>query len=172
MVDKPCLLMGHSYGAALAYLVALEMKTRGFPAPIRLILSSRPAIDFTYTKPYYKSPDADILALMRETTPEAVLREPELLQMFLAVLRADHEANETCSKSWCPECVLDTPFTLCWGGPTDKTPQDPPLETTMPPWSRFTSQKCDTAEFSGGHFYLTQPGHLSRMVSMICDAAR
>jgi medium-chain acyl-[acyl-carrier-protein] hydrolase len=79
--------------------------------------------------------------------PPGVLTNPELLELFLPVLRADFEMDETYIYS--PAESLDCPITV-FGGTEDHgvSPSD------LRAWQAETSGQFSVRTFSGDHFFL------------------
>jgi surfactin synthase thioesterase subunit len=149
--DRPYAFFGHSMGALLAYETARVLRTRGATAPVRLFLSGRGAPG-PGGNPHDQLPDDQaILAAVRSLggTGNAVLDDPELVEMALPVLRADYRA--LAAYRWLPGEPLDVPITVLTGR---DDPVVPPAEAAR--WAEFTRSECVVETFPGGHFYLDQ----------------
>eukprot|EP00667_Euglena_gracilis_P013520 EG_transcript_13935 len=171
--EKPYLFLGHSFGCAQMYYTAIEVQQRALRLPSHMIFSSRPSIDFTYTSPYYLSPEAEIVEFMRQVTPAELLASKEMMDLMMPMIRADYEANETCTLSLAQAPVLPVPFTLCTGGPADKTPKDPPMSSTILGWRKLTSAgEAPHHDLSGGHYWLKDDPGFSWLVDKITQLAR
>lgn len=170
LLQGPYALFGHSFGGLVAFEVARELVRRGEGKPVHLFVSGRRG-------PRLPEPAPPIhglgeAALLREVDarygaiPEAVLREPELLQMLLPALRADLEALET--YAYQPEAPLDCPITAL-GGVDDPWATAPELEA----WRHETTADFTLRRFAGGHFYLKaeEPLVLEEILSRLAALA-
>ncbi|HCY85016.1 MAG TPA: hypothetical protein DHV36_07770, partial [Desulfobacteraceae bacterium] len=94
-LHSPCVFWGHSLGSILAYEVILRLLDTGCNLPVHLLVSGRRG-------PAVPSREKNIGELPREEfyqklkayggTPEQILREKELMDLFEPVLRADFSA--------------------------------------------------------------------------------
>jgi medium-chain acyl-[acyl-carrier-protein] hydrolase len=165
---KPYLCLGHSFGCAVMYYVAVEASRRGVRLPFHMIFSSRPSIEFEYKKPYYRAPESEIVEFMKEVTPPELLANKEMMDMILPIVRGDYEANETATLPLPEAPVLPVPFTLCTGGPRDKTPVDPPMCDTILGWKAVTSGPNPVHyDRDGGHYWLKDDPGRSWLVNLI-----
>ena len=150
-VDGPFVLFGHSLGALLAYEVCRALEGRGRP-PALLVTAGRngPSAGLSH-RPIHALPDAHFLAALRRLggTPEGVLHQPELLQMFLPVLRSDLRLAELYARE--PGPPLACPV-LAFSGRRDRMTDD----TGMLAWKRETTGTCEIAFVEGGHFFLEE----------------
>ncbi len=78
--------------------------------------------------------------------PAAVLAEPELLKLFLPILRADFKLIET--YQYHEESPLDCPV-IAFGGAQDKLAAHDDLAA----WQAQTHGSFNMQMFQGGHFY-------------------
>jgi medium-chain acyl-[acyl-carrier-protein] hydrolase len=135
----------------LAFEVGRALVRRGDGKPVHLFVSGRRGPRFP--EPASPIHGLDEAALLREVgarygpIPDAVLREPELLQMLLPALRADLEGLETYVYN--QEDLLDCPITAL-GGVDDPWATAPELEA----WRHETTGAFSLRRFAGGHFYL------------------
>jgi medium-chain acyl-[acyl-carrier-protein] hydrolase len=80
-------------------------------------------------------------------TPEAVLREPELMAMLLPIVRADLAVNE--AEDHRPEPPLDCPIVAFGGSHDERCRQDELLA-----WRDHTRGAFTHQIFPGGHFFV------------------
>lgn len=148
-LTKPFAFYGHSLGALVSFELARELRRRGAPQPHRLLVSGRRAPHLPGPAPVYNLPDPEFLSWIRALggTPEEVLREPELLAMFLPILRADVAVNE--AEPFVAEPPLDCPISA-FGGLEDERAQRAELEA----WRELTRGPFTLEMFPGGHFFL------------------
>ncbi len=151
LLDRPYVLFGHSLGALLAFELARWLRRRGEPQPQQLFVSSRrpPQLPEPYP-PVADLPDAEFTAKIQERyggIPQVILQEPELMRMFLPILRADFKVLESYRYSVEPPlaCAL-----AVFGGSEDAiaTP------SALGQWQQHTAAAFSTRQFAGGHFYL------------------
>ena len=144
-------LFGHSFGGLVAFEVGRELARRGQGDLVHLFVSGRrgPRLPDP-VQPIHGLDDA---ALLREVCaryggiPDAILREPELLQLLLPALRADLEALET--YAYQPQVPLTCPI-AAFGGADDPWATAGELEA----WRPETTGDFSVHRFAGGHFYL------------------
>ncbi|NET53840.1 MAG: thioesterase [Merismopedia sp. SIO2A8] len=96
--EQPFALFGHSMGALIAYELARKLQQKNIN-PVYLFVSGRqaPNIPELYP-PFHLLPDAEFIEKLTNiypSMPDAVLKEEELMQLFLPVLRADFALVET-----------------------------------------------------------------------------
>lgn len=149
LTDRPVALFGHSLGSAVAYEVARRLCTRPDAAPARLFVSGRPGPGRQRRTTRHLATD-DVL--WAETgrlggTDAAMLRDAELREVFLPVLRSDYRLAETYRPADGPP--LPCPISvLVSSGDTEVTPDEARA------WSACTTAGFTIRVFSGDHFYL------------------
>lgn len=149
-LDVPYALFGHSMGAAVAYELARRLVMLGRPAPLRLFVSSRRAPHLPARRASYaRLDDAAFLTEVSRLngTPAEVLRQPELVRLFLPTLRADFELNDTYAPLPAPR--LDCPISAFAG--LDDPEADP---DELAAWAEVTAGAFRFRCFDGDHFYL------------------
>jgi medium-chain acyl-[acyl-carrier-protein] hydrolase len=149
-LDVPYFLFGHSMGALLAFLCARALRRGTSTPPAHLFVSGRKA-------PHIPNPDAsaatmsdtEFLEMLRRAggTPPQVLAEPDLMALFLPIIRADFSLLN--SYVHAPEPPLDFPVTA-FGGRRDARATAGDLEE----WRQHATSLFDVTLFDGGHFFI------------------
>jgi medium-chain acyl-[acyl-carrier-protein] hydrolase len=151
LLDKPFAFFGHSLGALLAFETARRLRQAGQPQPYHLLLSSRQPPQLPEPFPPIASlPETEFVAEVQrryDGIPQVILQEPELMALFLPILRADFAVLE--SHSYCEEPPLAAAITV-YGGSHD------PLVTAaaLNQWRQHTTEAFVQEQFAGGHFYV------------------
>lgn len=146
---RPLALFGHSMGALVAFEVARRLED-GAAAPVaRLFASGARAPSLDHDDGIHRRDDEGVLAeLMRlNGTGSEILREPEIVQLLLAPLRADFTAIETYRVA--PGATVRCPITIVVG---DRDPRVTVAQARA--WAGHTCGGSDLRVFPGGHFYL------------------
>ncbi|MEZ4359491.1 MAG: alpha/beta fold hydrolase [Kofleriaceae bacterium] len=149
-LERPFALFGHSMGAGVAFGLARELRRRGRPAPALLIVSGRRAPQLPEPDPWHALPTDALVARLRRLggTPDVVLREPELMAMFLPVIRADLAVIE--AEPYREEPPLELPI-VALGGESDDRCSRAELEA----WRAQTTSAFTSTIFPGSHFFVT-----------------
>ncbi|MFF7802685.1 thioesterase II family protein [Streptomyces olivaceus] len=143
-------LYGHSMGALVAFELAREIRRTGATPPVHLFVSGRAAPQLPdVRRPLRDLPAEELIGEVAGMggTPEAVLRERELMELLLPLLRADLSVNET--YRYGPQPPLDIPLTV-FGGHRDPRAD----RTELPAWEDLTRGPFRTRMFPGGHFFI------------------
>ncbi len=149
-LDRPFAFFGHSLGALVAYELARALRSRGAPLPGRLFVSGSRAPHRPKRAGLYHvlEGDAFVAGLRRlGGTPERVLAEPELMELFEPMLRADFTMSETYERA--PDDPLDVPI-AAFGGTDDPEVEPGGLEA----WEEHTRAPFTLERFPGDHFFL------------------
>ena len=121
LLDRPTACFGHSMGALLAFEFARQVRRLGQPSLTHLVVSARGAPQLARTEaPVHTLPDGRFIETLRQpfnAIPDAILAEPELLQVFVSMLRTDFRLLETYHDR--DEPPLDCPI-LASGGAQDE----------------------------------------------------
>jgi len=148
-IQPPFAIFGHSFGALLGFAFALELRRRGLTQPVQLFASGRRAPQLPEPRPMRDLPEPEFLAGLRRLggIPDSVFDEPELMDYFLPILRADFAVTETTVLTADPP--LDYPIVALGGTDDDRASPD-----ELDGWRIHTAAGFDRELFPGGHFFL------------------
>jgi surfactin synthase thioesterase subunit len=161
-LDLPFAFFGHSMGAIVAFELARALRRRGAPRPSLLAIAAHTAPNFEHRNPIRDLPDASFVAELQRLAGDAddALHDPELVELFLPVLRADVTLCET--YRWTEEPPLECPM-VAFGGCDDPevTPGD------LAEWRFHTTGSFKIEILAGGHFFVRSevPSLLERLCS-------
>lgn len=170
MLDVPYSFFGHSLGALVSFELARAMRRRDLPLPRRLFLSGRGAPSIPSDSPrLHALPDSAFITQVcrrYEGFPKEILDEPELVALFMPVLRADFALFE--DHVHVAEPPLPCAFSI-YGGRED--PQVAPRH--LDGWRALTCGGLDVRLFDGGHFYIqSQEQRTAVMSALAVDLPR
>jgi surfactin synthase thioesterase subunit len=146
---QPFAVFGHSMGALLAFEWVRCLRRAGFSMPIWIFLSGRSSPDRQEKLNLLRLPDDEFLTELNhryQGIPEELFAMPELMKVFLPLLRADIAVIE--SYQFRTDTPLNCPITA-FGGVNDKTATYEQLLA----WKSHTSERFQLQLFPGGHFY-------------------
>ncbi len=149
-LDVPFAFYGHSMGALVSFEVARSLRRRERSLPACLFVSGHRAPQLPAPhKPIHNLPDAEFLSGLQTWggTPDDVISNPELMQLFLPLLRADFELCETYVYS--DEEPLDCKIS-CFGGIDDRRVNRQELLA----WRVQSRTPFKLRFLPGGHFFL------------------
>lgn len=162
---SPYVFLGCSFGALLAYELARELRRRARPLPSRLIVISHGAPGWRRPPSMTHLSDADFIAALQsryEAIPAAILADPEVLQIFLPVLRADFMALESYRHH--SEDPLPLPIDA-WYGSHDQTLS----REGVAAWATHTSTTFALHELPAGHFFQRDPRLIQHLRRQLAD---
>jgi surfactin synthase thioesterase subunit len=149
LLDRPYALFGHSMGALIAYELGRTFERERLALPRTTIVSGRRAPTVPNTEaPLHRLPDdqfVEALVARYDAIPKVIRDEPELMALFMPVLKADFEVFETHHHA--ETSPLDCALAI-YGG------RDDPQTRQMEGWADLYAGPCRTRLFDGGHFYL------------------
>lgn len=153
LIDIPYVLFGHSMGALISFELARELSRQG-AGPKHVFVSGCRAPQYPRNEPatFNLPRDAFLRELKRlKGTPEEVLANPEMVALFIDLLRADFEVVET--YQYHPGKPLSCPITVYSG-----TEDEHVTVESCRQWQKQTSASCKTRMFSGNHFFIRNAG--------------
>lgn len=154
LTDVPYALFGHSMGALISFELCRELSRRQAAGPEHLFVSGRRAPQYPRDRPViFNLPHEAFLSELKKLngTPAEILENPELMEAFMDVLRADFELVET--YEYHPGQQLSCPITV-YSGLED---EGVPVESCYA-WQKQTSATCRVRIFRGDHFFIRNAG--------------
>jgi|TARA_R110002072_G_scaffold136308_4_gene278728 surfactin synthase thioesterase subunit len=163
--DRPFAFFGHSMGAAIAYELALRLQENGKLPQALFVSGRRPPGAPRQTPAIYHLPDAQFLDALRKLggTPEEVLQNQDLLELFLPLLRADFQVSDTHAPTG--QGTLRCPLEV-FGGSRDP---EASLEC-LAGWRARGADDVEITAFEGNHFFLSE--HRQAIIERIAARLR
>ena len=149
-LDSPFAFFGHSLGALISFELTRRLRRQKAPCPLQLFVSGHRAPQIPDPDPpIHQLPDADFIEELGRFngTPKAVLENPELMEVFMPLLRSDIRLDET--YVYDHEAPLDCPITA-FGGLEDEEVSREELAA----WHDQTRSRFNIQMFPGDHFFL------------------
>lgn len=143
-------LYGHSMGGKIAFELVHRIRQERLPAPLQLFISGRGAPHQEVTAQQFSllgDEEFKQKILSFGGTPSDLFKHPELVRLFLPLLRNDFRLSETggIREKTNP---LDQDITVLTGC------HDRSLDGDIHEWNEYTSTKCRVYPFDGDHFFL------------------
>lgn len=165
-LQTPFILLGHSLGARISFELARRLRRSPGRKPCRLIVSGSRAPHVSEPRPLHKLPDQAFVQELRRFsgTPEVLLQNKELMELFLPTLRADFTLDETYIYS--EEIMLDCPISA-FAGTYDLEASREEMEV----WSGCTRGAFTLDMIEGDHFFVktNKAPLLTRLAAIIRD---
>ncbi len=159
-LSAPYAILGHSMGALVGLEMCRAAALAGLPLPRRLIVSGCAAPGHSGLPPDLPDrPAPRFWEAIRQFggLPDEVLAEPEILELFEPVLRADLQAVA----DYRPAGLGPLPLAISvLAGRDDRLTQG-----RLAAWQDETGLPVDWRSFDGGHFYLFQ--HLAAVAALV-----
>lgn len=149
-LELPFAFFGHSVGALICFELACQLRRQKLPTPLHLFVSARRAPQIPLSQfPVHQLPEPAFVERIRHFsgTPWEVLQNPELMSLFLPILRADLAINET--YVYQPEAPLSSSISA-FGGFYDPEVTMEELDA----WRDLTSSNFSLLMFPGDHFFI------------------
>ena len=151
LTQAPYVLYGHSMGSMIAFELAYKIRDNNLPMPIHIILSGRaaPHISRDGKRILHHLSDEEFKKQLLEMggTPKEFFDHPELLEVFLPLLKGDFRLTETYTHRK-KDAPLDIDLTVLSGKADEDTPEE------IEAFHIHTSKTCDIHFFEGGHFFI------------------
>ena len=148
--DKPFAFFGHSLGALISFELARTLRHQSQRSPVHLFVASHSAPQIPNADPpIHQLSQAEFIQKLNSLngTPAEVLQNPELMELFYPVLRADFAMNET--YVYRPGPSLDCAMSV-FGGLRDSLVSRSDLEM----WREQTRGVFSVRMLPGDHFFI------------------
>jgi surfactin synthase thioesterase subunit len=166
-LDLPYAFYGHSLGGLVAFEIARRLEREGAKLPERLLIGACPPPALGLIHPRIAHlPDEEFLEAIQQRyagIPEAVLKEPELMELFLPALKADYLAHESFERGQGPELesarkmVVSVPITVFAGVEDGEY-----LPEHLSRWREHTLAGFEAYTVAGDHFFLAKSAEFVR----------
>ncbi|GAB7035875.1 alpha/beta fold hydrolase [Streptomyces sp. NPDC021749] len=145
---RPLALLGHSFGAVLAFELALRLEREGAPVRHVFPVAARAAAGRTGSPPGRGPTDEELKARLRALggTPAPVLDDEELWALLLPAVRADFALTDAYRHT--PGSLLGCPVTAFAGA--DDTVV---AWASVQAWGACTRGRFTAHRVPGGHFF-------------------
>jgi len=149
--DSPYALFGHSMGGMISFRLAQKLSQHALPPPMHVFFSGRGA-------PNTLRPDKKLYHLLDDTefrskvmnlggTPPEFFEHPELVELFLPLLRNDFRMAETDPRGQRVE-PLKNDISVFMGKEDDLSAEE------CDSWKHCGAGRCTIYYFNKGHFFL------------------
>ena len=148
--SKPFIFFGHSLGALIAFEFARELRRKGMPQPMHLIVSGTKAPHIIHEKPPIHSfLDEKFIRELKKYNgiPHSIIENKELISIFLPAIRSDFCIYETYEHK--NECPLSYPITALGGLSDDTFDRKNLIE-----WKDQTGHSFKHCFLAGNHFFI------------------
>lgn len=150
--QKPFVFFGHSLGTKIAYELCRAFSVDNTPLPKHLIVSGGRAPHLSWRKKMIHTlPDAQLIEELKTYNgiPNDVFECPEIIELFLPILRADFTISET--YKYIPGPPLHIPITALGGNNDPKVSFEEILG-----WKMHTSKTFNHQILPGNHFFIKE----------------
>jgi medium-chain acyl-[acyl-carrier-protein] hydrolase len=152
LLDKPFYLFGHSMGSLISFELARFLQQHNLPQPQHLFISAKRgprAPRRAANDDIHALPDREFLAGIKKLggTPDEVLQNEELMELFLPMLRADFTLLET--YQYAPAPPLACPISAYCGTEDKEVSKE-----EMAGWQEQTSSTFKLVMIPGTHFFI------------------
>ncbi len=162
IADKPFALYGHSFGGLVAFELARSLRRLGSPAPVHLFVgASRPPHMGPLRPTIHALSEDEFVEAVQDRyggIPAAIYQDREVLNLFMAPMRADFTAYELYQPM--PEAPISVPITAF-----SATGDHVATPSGMREWARHTAAAFDLEILPGGHFF--PPSSIASIVQRI-----
>lgn len=162
VLDRPYALAGYSMGALGAFELARELRRRGHPPPVHLLVAACMAPHHREDVQFVHLPDEAFVRAIQANyqTPPEMFADPDVLALFMPVLRADFTVLEAYAHQ--PEAPLEAPITA-WFGASDPSV----TREKVAAWGEHTAAAFALCELDAGHFFQDDPRFVANIDAVL-----
>ncbi|BBM86750.1 type I polyketide synthase [Candidatus Uabimicrobium amorphum] len=151
MLDVPCVFLGYSLGALVAFEMVRKLRRENDTLPQELIVAAHRSPHLPdSTVQIHSLPDKEMVDVLRKTitdVPDQLWENEEMLKAYLPMIRADVTVSET--YHYVDEEPLGCKILACGG-----THDDHVSEEEILAWQKQTSAEFVHKMIEGTHFFL------------------
>ncbi|MFZ6658978.1 thioesterase II family protein [Undibacterium sp. TJN19] len=162
-LDRPYMMYGHSLGAAVSFELLHVLKEKNLPMPFRYFCGARRAPHYSpRIPPIHNYPLDKFKSELKSLngTPEIILNNADLMEIFVPILRTDFKAAYIYHRA--PDVKLDCAVSIFGGALDDKVTKE-----DLVGWQDHFQKKADFRVFDGGHFFMDENKDL--VLNAICE---
>lgn len=158
-LNVPYKMLGHSLGGSIAYEVCQSLYSQQKPLPSHLYIAGRCSPSFSQSMQRHLRDDEELIDYVRsmKSTPEHVLNDKQLMQIFFPILKADFFLNHHYKPTLSPP--LPIPISVLAGKEEITDTSD------FTEWSQQTSRQFRFIQYPGHHFFIKQ--QFKQIISLI-----
>jgi surfactin synthase thioesterase subunit len=164
LTTAPYVLFGHSMGSVIALELAHKIRDNNLPGPKHIFFSGRsaPQVPRDNKRTLHHLSDERFKEEVMKLggTPKEFFQHPELLEIFLPLLKGDFRLTETYVHKE-KDSPLDCNITVLSGKQDEDTPEE------VEAWKIHTTGTCDIHYYEGGHFFLHDEA--DKVINLIGD---
>lgn len=164
-VSNEYYILGHSFGALLAYEVLCELRENDQSLPEKAFLSGRGAPSVNASTPFkHLMSNAQLIDYLSEMggIPEELADNEDFLSFFLPIIRSDLKMNELYKNIARPQHNI--PFIILHGKDDNGVKID-----GINAWQDFTTYPINKMEFDGDHFFILKNELFTSKVLSYCN---
>src|ERR1035437_3723645 len=165
-LNFPYIIYGHSLGSALSFELLHALNAKHFPSPIRFFSGGRGAPHATpRIPPIHDYPFEKFKSELKKLngTPEVILNNADLMEIFVPILRTDFKAAYAYRRE--PVVKLQCDVSVFGGAKDDKV-----MREDLAGWQDHFTRKIDFRIFEGGHFFMDE--NRASVVNAICESIK
>jgi medium-chain acyl-[acyl-carrier-protein] hydrolase len=162
--SKPFAFYGHSLGGWVAFEVARRLRRLGMPRPQHIFVgASRPPHLGLAFSPIHMLPETEFIEALQARyggIPAVIYQDREILNLFMAAMRADFTAYEQHRMEH--EAPLPVPITAFAGAEDSAV-----TAASMEEWSIHTDAEFALKVLPGSHFF--PPSSIETLIELVRD---
>lgn len=150
-ITRPFIFFGHSLGSRFAFELATKLKSLGLNTPKHFIASGSSAPHFpAVEEKIHNLPENEFIEKLKNLngTPQEILTNVELMELYLPCLRADFQVAENYTPSN-KKISFDCPISVFGGTEDHKITME-----KLTNWGKYFKDPADVKLVPGDHFFL------------------